>query len=259
MQFEDIRASALRFEDSILSATDADGQSVRVLDHPGEKLFAWSEEFGVRAIIRAESWEDAYAYGLCELCEDADADDMLQCGRDEFGPDYDPSTSDGTLPDGFEWSDDGPKYVSPYARLDSVSNSDGYAFTIERDLESADPDDFRATAERWHSGQFQPSYAFASSGTVLHGLSREIRQAIRLESARPSNADPEDYDNELECLESWLAYVEPIEDTLPDSDSDTCPMRIAELPHDIVRLESSATHYVGQCARCGFRHEWHAS
>lgn len=37
---------------------------------------------------------------------------------------------------------------------------------------------YRRTASYWHGGQFSPLYAFASTGSIIPGLEREVRERI---------------------------------------------------------------------------------
>jgi len=93
-------------------------------------------------------------------------------------------------------------------RLESSADADD-----ETDIDE-DPDDYRRTASRWHDGQWSALYAFASSGTVTHGISSEIRQCLESDTHKVSREKA----NEAECLSALLEYVEPIEDAMRSDD-----------------------------------------
>lgn len=71
---------------------------------------------------------------------------------------------------------------------------------------------YRDIAADWHGGQASPLYAFSSSGTVICGISSEIRQNLRT----MERGSRQGYGGERERLRlvALLAYVEPIEDAL---------------------------------------------
>lgn len=46
------------------------------------------------------------------------------------------------------------------------------------------PSSLRQTAAEWHSGQWSPLYAFASTGTIESGLEAEILSCLRDASPR---------------------------------------------------------------------------
>lgn len=41
------------------------------------------------------------------------------------------------------------------------------------------PENLRQTASEWHSGQWSPLYAFASTGSIEPGLEAEISDCLR--------------------------------------------------------------------------------
>lgn len=69
-------------------------------------------------------------------------------------------------------------------------------------------DEHRQTAARWHGGQSSPLYAYASTGTVVAGVDREIRDCVDIvERGEPEvDADPVE---EHERLMALLHHVEP--------------------------------------------------
>lgn len=74
--------------------------------------------------------------------------------------------------------------------------------------------DIYQTASEWHSGQWSPLYAFASSGTIVNKsvLVSEIEDCINTVSSKPERFDID----ELSKLEELLEYVE----LQPDAESE---------------------------------------
>lgn len=66
-------------------------------------------------------------------------------------------------------------------------------------------DELRMTAANWHSGQGSPLYAFASSGTVVPGATREAKQCLSY--VRGSREG-----DRLRKLVAYFEENEPIED-----------------------------------------------
>lgn len=62
---------------------------------------------------------------------------------------------------------------------------------------------------RWHGGQWSALYAFLSSGTVTHGLAREVKHCTMLATQ---------WGEEIDALKDFLAWAEIEENKLLTSD-----------------------------------------
>jgi hypothetical protein len=78
-------------------------------------------------------------------------------------------------------------------------------------LESA-PDEAHRLACDWHGGQWSALYAFLSSGTVEHGLARELRTCLASTLRREEVAEDE------APLREFLAWAELAESELADDE-----------------------------------------
>lgn len=69
-----------------------------------------------------------------------------------------------------------------------------------------------ALACRWHGGQWTSLYAFLSSGTVTHGLAKEIRTCVAIAERQGEHMV------EIASLKDFLTWAEGEENKLPTSD-----------------------------------------
>jgi hypothetical protein len=68
----------------------------------------------------------------------------------------------------------------------------------------------REVASDWHGGQWSPLYAFASSGTLVEGITDEIGRNMRWcedQAGSPRYEDYEDAQVQLERLHGLAAFV----------------------------------------------------
>lgn len=68
-------------------------------------------------------------------------------------------------------------------------------------------DRFRALAADWHGGQASALYAFASTGTVVPGLTREVEQCIRDRDRTAHDTYPTDAQRDLDALAAFRAFA----------------------------------------------------
>lgn len=119
--------------------------------------------------------------------------------------------------DAEHWSHGRPRAIEAYdQQLDVMTDLLGLSWEdgclwLDAPADDDDDDDaddpfgidLRRVAGDWHGGQGSALYAFASSGTVVPGITGEIRRCLRDQSGNP------DARRELEAL---LHYVDPLED-----------------------------------------------
>jgi hypothetical protein len=68
---------------------------------------------------------------------------------------------------------------------------------------------FRFLASLWHGGQWSPLYAFSSTGTVVEGLSGEIRSCLRsAERMLAGNNVAEIDSDDIDRLKEFLEWAE---------------------------------------------------
>lgn len=93
----------------------------------------------------------------------------------------------------------------------------------------------RDIAAEWHGGQFTALYAFSSTGTVIPGITGEIRSAIRQAELCADGGDAQDDDTiaelnalydlvdglEDEAIEREEAYDDHAEQEAAETDRDT--------------------------------------
>ena len=80
---------------------------------------------------------------------------------------------------------------------------------------TADAQEYREIASLWHGGQASALYAYASSGTIVPGLSMEIRRCMR-EAAQLQVT----FENAAASfhLGRLLGHVSPLEDQLREEE-----------------------------------------
>lgn len=66
----------------------------------------------------------------------------------------------------------------------------------------------RTIASNWHGGQASPLYAFASSGAIVPGIIREIRNNIRSIRDNESGLSYGDGNREIGYLADLINYVQ---------------------------------------------------
>lgn len=76
-------------EESLHGATTRFGNSIRIWDDGFGDLWVYRNSMGVKGIVRAEAWEDAFSCVVDEIMDDADSSDP--CNRID---------SEGNLPEG---------------------------------------------------------------------------------------------------------------------------------------------------------------
>jgi hypothetical protein len=73
------------------------------------------------------------------------------------------------------------------------------------DSKTADLSELRAIASAWHGGMSSPLYAFASSGAIVDGIEREIRECM--DGAEQFGLTDPDYATDRPSLIRLLAHV----------------------------------------------------
>lgn len=87
-----------------------------------------------------------------------------------------------------------------------MTTNDAYGSNAPADDPMTD-DEARALAADWHGGQWSPLYALASTGTVVPGAVREVRECIADREHTAHDTYPLDAERDLARLRALLAYV----------------------------------------------------